>query len=179
MSENLFDAEGKVLAPQVVYVNTTQITLNRDKLGQILQDAMDCNSKRDRWLIPLGILVPIVATLATTSFTKRLGLGGGDWQGVFATSGLFDLGWLLYALIRRSRPRTVDSIIEDLIKDAERVKKEARPIGKESTADEVPRNVRRRSSLLTVIAHAVRSFFQSKKSASRPIRALKPCLQFP
>jgi hypothetical protein len=161
VSEKPFDKDGKIPAPRVVYVNTTQIMLTRDRLGECLRDAMDCNSKRDRWLIPLGILVPIVATLATTSFTRRFGIDGGDLQGVFASAGLFDLGWLLYALIRRGRRRTVDSMIEDLTKDAAQVEIAVRRVGEEPAADKAPGNVQR-SSWLTVIAHAGRWFFQSK-----------------
>jgi hypothetical protein len=157
-----FGIEGAIQAPQVVYVNTTQIVLTRDRLRECLRNAMDCNGKRDRWMIPLGILVPIMATLVTTSFTKRFGIAASEWGATFIFAGLLDLGWLVYALMRRGRPRTIDSIIEDLTKDSNQVEIKVWPIGEGPTSHEVPANARHRSSRLAVIARSGHPSFQEK-----------------
>lgn len=137
-------AEGAILAPQEVRVfPRTEYVLTEAELKEIVGNAMDCNGKRDRWMIPLGTLVPVVAALATTSFAERFGIPASEWWALFVLSGLLNLGWLLYTLMRRGRRTTVDSIIEDLRKRSQAAEITVQPIevkllAEQRPAEEVP-----------------------------------------
>ncbi len=103
----------------VVYANTEQevLVITRDKLHLCLQRAFRQTAERDRWLIPLGVLVPLVLAVVTTGFTKRFGIGGGEWETVFVMLIVFTTVWLLHALFQRGKSMTADQIIEDLAKN--------------------------------------------------------------
>jgi len=87
--------------PSIVYANTEQevIIVTRDRIHLCLQVAMDRIGKRDRWMVPLGVLVPLVLAVTTTTFTKRFGIGGGEWETVFVMFIVFTAAWLVYSLV--------------------------------------------------------------------------------
>jgi hypothetical protein len=111
-----FDLTGVIPTSRVVYVNTdeTLVVVNRDRLELYLQESLDRMGKRDRWMVPLGVLVPLGLTVATTSFTKRFGIGGAEWETTFVLLSLFTIGWLICMLKKRGRSITARSMIEDL-----------------------------------------------------------------
>ena len=106
-------------APTVVYINTKQevIVVTKDKLHLCLQGAMDRMGIRDRWMVPLGVLVPLALTLSTTSFDERFGVAGTGWATVFIMLTLFTVAWLGYTLIRRPRSVSISSLVEELAKN--------------------------------------------------------------
>jgi hypothetical protein len=112
-----FDIE--TMAPAVIYANTEQelIIVTKDKLQLCLQGTMERMALRDRWMIPLGVLVPLVLALVTTQFTERFRVSGGAWETVFVMLTLFTLLWLGYALRQRGKSITVEVIMEDLAKN--------------------------------------------------------------
>jgi len=75
------------------------IIVTRDRIHLCLQVAMDRIGKRDRWMVPLGVLVPLVLAVTTTTFTKRFGIGGGEWETVFVMFIVFTAAWLVYSLV--------------------------------------------------------------------------------
>ena len=159
-----FDEDGAIPEPEVVYVRTQKIVVNKDRLRASLQDAVDDNRKQQGWQIPLGILVPIAGMLTTTSsFSARFGIGASWWGAIWVVSGFAVFAWLIRSLLRRGKPRTVDSIIEDLERDSNHVEIMVRHLGKEllaAPAREAPNKVQRRRTWFTIIACAWRSFFQ-------------------
>jgi len=50
-------------------------------------------------MVPLGVLVPLVLAVTTTTFTKRFGIGGGEWETVFVMFIVFTAAWLVYSLV--------------------------------------------------------------------------------
>jgi hypothetical protein len=113
------DFSSLTTTPSVVYVNTEQevIIVTRDKLHLCLQGAVDKMASRDRWMVPLGVLVPLILAVTTTSFTSRFNIGGGEWETAYIMLILFTLAWLTYALIRRPKSVSVNSIVEELAKN--------------------------------------------------------------
>lgn len=138
-------AEDAILAsPEVRYIpSVPPYMLTEAEVREIARNVMDCSGKRDRWMIPLGTLVPIVAALATTSFAETFGIPASDWWALFVLSGLLNLGWLTCTLVQRRRSTTVDSIIEDLRKRSRTAEITVRPIevklpAEQRPAEEVP-----------------------------------------
>jgi hypothetical protein len=105
--------------PSVVYANTQQevIVVTKDKLNLCLSRSVDRMVQRDRWLVPLGILVPLILTVATSGFTKRFGISGAEWETVFVMLIIFTIVWLAFAIRGRSNAVTVESIVEELAKN--------------------------------------------------------------
>jgi hypothetical protein len=103
----------------VVYANTEQevLVITKDKLHLCLQRAFRRTAERDRWLIPLGVLVPLVLAVVTSGYTKRFGLGGGEWETIFIMLIIFTIIWLVRSLLQRGKSMTADQIIEELAKN--------------------------------------------------------------
>jgi hypothetical protein len=102
--------------PKVKYVDADgeMYLVSKSKLLLELQRYTDRLGKRDCWKTPLAVLVPLVLTLATTSFTRRFGMGGDVWTAIFTMLSLLDIGWLLHELKHRGPPVTPASIVERL-----------------------------------------------------------------
>jgi hypothetical protein len=120
-----FDIE--TIAPAVIYANTEQelIIVTKDKLQLCLKGTMDRMALRDRWMIPLGVLVPLILALITTQFTERFSVSGGAWETVFVMLTLFTLLWLGYALKQRGKSITVEVIVDELAKNPVKLGKSA------------------------------------------------------
>jgi hypothetical protein len=165
-------AEGAILASQEVrYILSTPYMLTEPEVREIARNVIDFSGKRDRWMIPLGILVPIAAALATTSFAETFGIPASDWWALFVLSGLVDLGWLICTLVQRSRSTTIDSIIEDLRKRSQTAEITVRPIevklpAEQRPAEEVPAHSARRPRRLAAIACAGLLIFLGKRGKS-------------
>jgi hypothetical protein len=112
-----FDSSGAVI-PKTIYANSGEelILVRKNALQLLLQEKVERIGKRDRWLVPLGILVPLVLALATTNFAQRFGIGGDEWETIFIVLFLLDLLWLAYEVRQRGRPVTANSIVEELEK---------------------------------------------------------------
>ena len=105
--------------------------------------------------------MPIVVALVTTSFVPRFGIDASVLEASFVVSGLLDVAWLVYEWRRRGKPRTADSLIDDLVNGANRVEITVRPSGREllaAPAEVRPGHVRRQRKWLAVIASAWRAF---------------------
>ena len=59
------------------------IVTTRDRLELCLRRHLDGLESRERWLIPLGIFVPVILTLLTADFRDSLGLKKDVWQAIF------------------------------------------------------------------------------------------------
>jgi hypothetical protein len=96
------------------------IAVTKDRLELCLIHHRERLESRQRWLLPLGILVPIVLALLTADFKDGLGIRASTWQAVFlllaAVSTIWTLIWGLPAA-RSAWTRTMgpfDAIIAEL-----------------------------------------------------------------
>lgn len=96
------------------------IAVTKDRLELCLIRHRERLESRQRWLLPLGILVPIVLTLLTTDFKDSLGIKASTWQAVFlllaTVSTIWTLIWIFIAA-RSAWKQTMtpfDAIVADL-----------------------------------------------------------------
>jgi hypothetical protein len=119
VAQALFDLKGVIQTSTIIYDNTREelIIVSKDKLQLCLQDNMDRMGKQDRWMAPLGVLVPLVLTAVTATFTERFGIAGDVWEAIFVLLGVLAMWWLIYALKQRGKSVTAASIVEELTKN--------------------------------------------------------------
>jgi hypothetical protein len=111
-----FTLNGVILNPKVTVAREDLILVSRDRLLRCLQGVTDSAGRRDRWMVPLALLVPLVLALTTTNFTRRFGIDAGEWETAVTMLSFFALGWLAYELKHRKRSATPESIVEELTK---------------------------------------------------------------
>lgn len=71
-----------------------------DKVKLWLIDNLKYVERKLRWIIPLGILIPIALTFCTCSFNvTALGVPGAKWEAFFFILGLIAVIWLIYEVI--------------------------------------------------------------------------------
>jgi hypothetical protein len=119
-TRNLVEIDNITTTPtKKIYANTEQevIVVTKDKLHLCLQESVRKMADRDRWQVPLGVLVPLILAVATTGFTKRFGIGGDEWETIFSMLILFTVIWLAQALVKRGKSVTVDSIVEQIARN--------------------------------------------------------------
>ncbi len=90
------------------------IVTTRDRIELCLIHHQKNLRSRQDWLIPLGILVPIILALTTTAFKpKTLGLDGDTWQAVFVLGCFIASVWLVVTGMRAMK--SSDTAIETII----------------------------------------------------------------
>lgn len=71
-----------------------------DKVKLWLIDNWKYVERKLRWIIPLGILIPIVLTFCTCSFNvTSLGIPGAKWEAFFFVAGAIAFIWFIYEVI--------------------------------------------------------------------------------
>jgi len=99
---------------QVVYnVSQEYITVTADKIRICMHGHLETLEKRRAWTTPLGILLTVVLTFATTTF-KEAFLPAETWQAIFVMSGIIAGVWLLITLIKLPKSENVEDIIRAL-----------------------------------------------------------------
>lgn len=115
-----FSQRNTIPASTTLYNNTDEefILIRKEALQLILQENVDLIAKRDRWMAPLGLLVPIVLTLPTAVFTRRLGISPDAWETVIILLAIAAASWLISELLLRRGSRiTAGDIIEKLARN--------------------------------------------------------------
>ena len=79
------------------------IAVTKDRLELCLIRHRERLESRQRWLLPLGILVPIVLALLTTDFKDSLGIKASTWQAVFLLLATVSTIWTLILGIYRRK----------------------------------------------------------------------------
>ncbi len=115
--------------------------------------------QRDRWMVPLGVLVPLILAVTTTSFTKRFGIGGGEWETAFVMLIAFTALWLIYALRVRGKAVSVDSIVDELCENPVEPRDPSAPAIFENVSDDEPQDISGTSA-------------QAQRAASYPVTPL-------
>lgn len=125
LSEEKATLNEKSLADQlrinvdVVHINTSQqlIITTEDKLHLCLLRNKQYLGKKTAWITPLGILLTLVVTFATTTF-RDIGFSAYTWEAIFFIAGILAFVWLLWAIIQAIRAKSVD-IAKELTKQKE------------------------------------------------------------
>jgi len=98
-----------------VHWNVAQevITITEDKLKLCLSQYLKRAEKKRGWATPLGILLPIVLTLVTTTF-KDFGLDAATWRAMFIIGGLLTFFWLVKSLSDALRALDMNDLVRQL-----------------------------------------------------------------
>lgn len=81
-------------------LDTEIITTTVDKLMLALRDHRKAFRGKSEWMGPLGILLTIVASLASSNFSPTLGLSASTWAALFIFCGILTSLWLTVSLAR-------------------------------------------------------------------------------
>lgn len=103
-----------------VYQDVRQevLMITKDKaLLSIMRD-YEKIEKRDRWLVPLGALIPIVVTISTTSFDKKFHLPGATWATVYVLAALGCIYWIVQSWRQRGESVSPEQMLEHLFQNA-------------------------------------------------------------
>jgi hypothetical protein len=95
------------------------IIITEDKIRLCLNEHLKDSENKSGWLAPAGILITILATLATTTFKDFFYLEAAVWKALFIICGIADFIWLLLSCIKAWNASTVGDVV-DKIKEAGR-----------------------------------------------------------
>jgi len=106
---------------KIIHSNLDQeiIEVTEDKMRLVLNDHLKNIEQRKEWIAPLGLLIAIVTTFATSNF-KDAFLSAKTWEAIFIISGLFSVSWLIKALKALFNSSTVDDIVAQIKNTKER-----------------------------------------------------------
>jgi hypothetical protein len=96
-----------------INVDQALLTITEDRLRLVLNQHLRNMEARFSWIAPLGILISIIVTLATTDF-KEFVLDPPTWRAIFILSGILTGTWLIRSLVRAMRSESVEDVIEKL-----------------------------------------------------------------
>ena len=96
-----------------VHVNVSQelIQVTEDKLTLILDRHSSSLAKREAWIPPLTLLIPILTTLMTAKFETGI-LSADTWQAVFIVAGVLSAAWLFWTLYSMPKKSTVAQLVD-------------------------------------------------------------------
>jgi hypothetical protein len=114
-----FSLDAAILNPKIVYANTDDeiIVVNKDRLRLCLEVNIERAVRRDRWLVPLTTLVPILLAMATGTFAHKFGFDEDAWEAICILLIIADLFWLFFEVRRRGKRVTAEQIVADLAKN--------------------------------------------------------------
>ena len=98
-----------------VHTNVSQelIQVTEDKLQLILVQHSFSLTKREAWIPPLSLLIPILTTLMTARFENYI-FPAVLWQAIYIVASIISGFWLLKVLIYRPRKKTVGEIVNEI-----------------------------------------------------------------
>ena len=98
-----------------VHGNTAQelVLITVDRLRLRLVEHSDTIRRRNSWLAPVGIFVPVLVALLTAEF-QHVVFSPHTWKAVFIIVGALSFGWLLYELWRTWHAPSMDDLIEKI-----------------------------------------------------------------
>jgi hypothetical protein len=111
-------AFGEIRSNQIeistIHTNTelTLIQITEDKLRLELLGHLSRVEKKNRWQIPLGVLLALVPVVLTSEFKDVIGVSSATWRAffMFAIAGSFF--WLAVSIPRVWQPATLDGLVE-------------------------------------------------------------------
>ncbi len=121
-SEIIADSVAKHIArDSKVYLNLGQdtIVITEDKVRLCLLSHLKKAESKYSWAAPLGILVAVILTLATSDFHDFF-LKADVWLAIFVLLGVGALVWLICALRRARVAPTLDTIVAEMKPEGQR-----------------------------------------------------------
>jgi len=93
------------------------IISTEDKIELCLMKHLGDLENKSGWITPFGLLLTVILTFLTTNF-KEWYLSKEAWQAVFLIAGAIFLGWLIIAVIKAWRTKSVKDILEEIKKSS-------------------------------------------------------------
>jgi len=95
-----------------VHLNLRQevIITTEDKLRLCLSKHLAEMESRRAWIAPLGVFLTILAALITAKF-QDVGLEAATWKAVFVIGDFLALMWLILAVVKALRSRSVEDLV--------------------------------------------------------------------
>jgi len=81
-------------------VKSDLIEITEDKLENILLKHLKASNIRLAWISPTSVLMTLILSLATATFTDKYGLKADYWLAVFSILTFAAAAWLLFTFIR-------------------------------------------------------------------------------
>ncbi|NRF17533.1 hypothetical protein [Vibrio coralliilyticus] len=98
-------------------VDQEVIQITEDKLENILIKYAKNLSLRDSWLGPLSIVLTVIITLSTATFSETFGIEPAVWKALFVIIGCVSFLWLLktvYIIVRKRKESSTRFLISKI-----------------------------------------------------------------
>ena len=97
----------------ILNVSQSVIVTTEDKLKLALQSHMSEVDGNKDWIAPLSLSIALIMTLVTADF-KDLILTKDTWRAIFIISSFLSFGWLLFALKKAFKRKSLESLIKEI-----------------------------------------------------------------
>lgn len=101
------------------------IISTEDKIELCLMKHLSDLEQKNQWITPFGLLLTVILTFLTTDFKEWI-FPKEMWQAVFFIAAVIFLGWLLIAIRRAWRIKTVKDILAEIKKSSIKLDDEGR-----------------------------------------------------
>ncbi len=101
------------------------IISTEDKIELCLMKHLEDLETKRSWITPFGLFLAVILTFLTTDFKEWL-LPKETWQAVFFVAGVIFLGWLVLAVKKAWRIKTVEDVLKEIKKSAIKPDKEGK-----------------------------------------------------
>jgi len=101
---------------KVVHGNMQQevIMITVDRLRLRLIEYSDTIKRKNSWLVPIGIFLPILISLLTAEF-RNFGLADAEWKALFVLIGILSFLWFVYELRNAvKKSPSIDDLVEKI-----------------------------------------------------------------
>jgi hypothetical protein len=114
--ENATGFSASTLPIAKIHGNQTQemVFVPVDRLQNILNDHASDVRHGSEWHTPAATSLAVVATLLTATFQDAFGLKAAFWHALFALLFLASVGWLIAALVRRRKAKSVAELVDEI-----------------------------------------------------------------
>ena len=85
-----------------------------DRLHNILNDHVAEVRQSNEWHTPAATLLAVGGTLLTATFQEAFGLDGAFWHALFVILLFLSTGWLIGALLRRRKAKSVAELVDEI-----------------------------------------------------------------
>lgn len=110
----------QILEESTLHLNLSEgfIFITEDKVRICLMKYVEYLEKRGSWIAPAGILITIITVVVTADFKNKL-FPKEVWSALFIVAGIVSLVWLIFAISKTKKIKTIDDVINDLKLKAE------------------------------------------------------------
>jgi hypothetical protein len=104
---------GQIIQKATVYLNLSQdyIVITEDKVKLCLIEHLSRMESRKSWIAPLGIVLTLLITFATTTFRDYAGLKAAAWQAIFIVATVLSVAWLLLTVKNALKSPSVEDVV--------------------------------------------------------------------